>query len=123
MGQKGGRDVFITKRFNTWNKAKYTFRFHVGDVDSFHNKAREKCNLLMREKQAINLVLRRQTEAEDNKYKARLRVFISACRYFLKFGSMFRGQNDSVGAVNRGNYIGVIKTIDEHSEDISIGQG
>ncbi|XP_052625766.1 uncharacterized protein LOC122197149 [Lactuca sativa] len=41
MGQKGERDAFVSQGFDTWNK-KDAFRTHVGGVDSFHNKAREK---------------------------------------------------------------------------------
>ncbi|XP_023757686.2 uncharacterized protein LOC111906191 [Lactuca sativa] len=41
MGQKGGRDAFVSQGFDTWNK-KDAFRTHVGGVDSFHNKAKEK---------------------------------------------------------------------------------
>ena len=62
--------------------------------------------------------MRRQTEEEDNKYKGRLRVSISACRNLLKSGSAFRGHNESVDSVHRGNFIELIKTIGEHSEDI-----
>ncbi|XP_023746575.1 uncharacterized protein LOC111894713 [Lactuca sativa] len=83
MGQKGGRDAFVSQGFDTWNK-KDAFRTHVGGVDSFHSKSREKCEFLMREKQAINVVLRRQTEADDHKYKVRLRVSIIVARLLLK---------------------------------------
>ncbi|XP_052627048.1 uncharacterized protein LOC111890290 [Lactuca sativa] len=83
MEQKGGRDAFVSQGFDTWNKTD-AFRTHVGGVDSFHNKAKEKCEFLMREKQAINVVLRRQTEVEDHKYKARLRVSIIVVRLLLK---------------------------------------
>ncbi|XP_052622344.1 uncharacterized protein LOC128127709 [Lactuca sativa] len=41
IGQKGGRDAFVSQGFDTWNK-KDAFRTHVGGVDSFHNKAKEK---------------------------------------------------------------------------------
>ncbi|XP_023750038.2 uncharacterized protein LOC111898343 [Lactuca sativa] len=41
MGQKGGRDAFVSQGFDTWNK-KDAFRTHVGGIDSFHNKAKEK---------------------------------------------------------------------------------
>ncbi|KAL7605095.1 hypothetical protein Lser_V15G15612 [Lactuca serriola] len=37
MGQKGGREAFVSQGFDTWNK-KDAFRTHVGGVDSFHNK-------------------------------------------------------------------------------------
>ncbi|KAL7584485.1 uncharacterized protein LOC111885399 [Lactuca sativa] len=117
MGQRGGIDAFVSQGFDTWNK-KNAFRTHVGSVDSFHNKAREKCDFLLREKQAINVVLRRQTEAEDHKYKARLRVSIIVVRLLLKIGLPFRGNDESVNSENRGFYIEVLKAIRETSEDI-----
>ncbi|XP_052627197.1 uncharacterized protein LOC111896344 [Lactuca sativa] len=97
---------------------KDAFRTHVGGIDSFHNKAKEKCEFLMREKQAINVVFRRQTEAEDHKYKARLRVSIIVVRLLLKTGLPFRGHDESVNSENRGLYIEVLKAIRETSEDI-----
>ncbi|XP_052624997.1 uncharacterized protein LOC111916201 [Lactuca sativa] len=117
MGQKGGRDAFVSQGFDTWNK-KDAFWTHVGGIDSFHNKAKEKCEFLMREKHAINVVLRRQTEAEDHKYKARLRVSIIVVRLLLKTGLPFRGHDESVNSENRGLYIEVLKAIRETSEDI-----
>ncbi|XP_052626919.1 uncharacterized protein LOC128133492 [Lactuca sativa] len=96
MGQKGGRDAFVSQGFDTWNK-KDAFWTHVGGVDSFHHKAREKCEFLMREKQAINVVLR---------------------RLLLKTGLPFRGHDKSVNSENRGLYIEVLKAIRETSEEI-----
>ncbi|KAL4559834.1 hypothetical protein LXL04_031980 [Taraxacum kok-saghyz] len=117
MQHRGGRDAFGSQGFNTWSKED-TFRAHVGGVGSYHNKAREKCDLLMREKQAINVALKRQTEVEDNKYKGRLRVSIGSSRNLLKVGSAFRGHDESVDSLNRGNFIELIKTIGEHSKDV-----
>ncbi|XP_052621055.1 uncharacterized protein LOC111911378 [Lactuca sativa] len=90
----------------------------MGDVDSFHNKAREKCEFLMREKQAINVVLRRQTEVENHKYKAQLHVSIIVVRLLLKIGLPFGGHDESVNSENRGLYIEVLKAIRETSEYI-----
>ncbi|KAL7583943.1 hypothetical protein Lser_V15G42964 [Lactuca serriola] len=117
MNQRGGRDVFVSQGFDTWNK-KDAFRTHVGSVDSLHKKAREKCKFLLREKQAINVVLRRQTEAEDHKYKDRLRVSIIVVRLLLKTGLPFRCHYESVNSENRELYIEVLKAIRETSEDI-----
>ncbi|XP_023730364.1 uncharacterized protein LOC111878079 [Lactuca sativa] len=88
MNQKGGRYAFVSQVFDTWNK-KDAFRTHVGGFDSFHNKEKERCEFLMREKQAINVVLRRQIEAEDHKYKARLRVSIIVREGETRWGSHF----------------------------------
>ncbi|XP_023754206.2 uncharacterized protein LOC111902624 [Lactuca sativa] len=86
--QKGGRDAFVSQGFDTWNK-KDEFRTHVGGVDSFHNKAREKCELLMRENKLL-----------------------------LKNGLPFCGHDESVNSENKELYIEVLKAIRETSEDI-----
>ncbi|CAI9302478.1 unnamed protein product [Lactuca saligna] len=118
MGQKGGRYEFVSQGFDTWNKKKDAFLTHMGGVDSFHNKEKEKFEFLMREKQASNVVLKRQTEAEEHKYKARLRVSIIVVKLLLKTGLPFRGHDESVNSENRGLYIEVLKAIRETSEDI-----
>ncbi|XP_052625903.1 uncharacterized protein LOC111883333 [Lactuca sativa] len=91
MRQKGGRDAFVSQGFDTWNK-KDAFRTHVGGIDSFHNKAKEKCEFLMREKQDINT--------------------------FIENRLQFRGHDESVNSENRELYIEVLKAIRETSEDI-----
>ncbi|XP_023756023.1 uncharacterized protein LOC111904501 [Lactuca sativa] len=117
MGQKGWRDGFVSQGYDTWNK-KDAFRTHVGGVNSFHNKEKEKCEFLIREKQAINVVLRRQTEAEDRKYKARLHVYVIVVRLLLKTSLPFCGHDELVNSENKGLYIEVLKAIREASEDI-----
>ncbi|XP_023760966.1 uncharacterized protein LOC111909384 [Lactuca sativa] len=119
MGQKGGSDAFVSQGFDTWNK-KMHFRLMWVVLIVFDNKAREKCDFLMREKQVINVVLRRQTEAEDHKYKAQLHISIIVFRLLLKTGLPFRGHDESVNSENRGLYIEVLKAIRETSEDIFI---
>ncbi|KAI3494634.1 hypothetical protein L1887_40551 [Cichorium endivia] len=118
MGQKGGRDAFVTKGFDSWNKAKDTFRAHVGDVDSFHNKARERCELLMKPSQTITESMRRTSEREKRRYNDRLRVSVSACRYLLKNALPFRGHDESSDSLNRGLYIETIKVIGENNDEI-----
>ena len=118
MGQKGGRDVFVTKGFNTWNKAKDTFRSHVGDVDSFHNNARENREFLMKPGQTIIESMRRQSEREKRRYKDRLRVSVSAARFLLNNGLVFRGHDESTGSLKRGLYIETIGVIRENNDEI-----
>ena len=117
-GLQGGRDTFVTKGYDTWNKAKDSFRAHVGDVDSFHNKAREKCELLMKPKQAITQAIRRTTERERSRFNERLRVSVSASRFLLKNALPFRGNHESKDSLTRGLYIEAIGLIGEHSEEI-----
>ncbi|KAI3750696.1 hypothetical protein L2E82_21445 [Cichorium intybus] len=117
VGQQGGRDAFVTEGFNSWSK-KEALRIHVGNIESLHNKARQKCEFLMKEKQSINVAFKKQTEVEESNYKLRLRASIGACRFLLKNGMPFRGHDESSGSLSRGLFIDTLSLIREHNEAI-----
>ncbi|KAI3523499.1 hypothetical protein L1887_01674 [Cichorium endivia] len=117
VGQQGGRDAFVTEGFNSWSK-KEALRIHVGNIDSLHNKARQKCEFFMKEKQSINVAFKKQTEVEESNYKLRLRASIGACRFLLKNGLPFRGHDESSGSLSRGLFIDTLSLIREHNEAI-----
>ena len=49
VGEQGGRYAFTTEGFDNWSK-KGSFRKHMGNIQSYHHKAQEKCDLLLRKK-------------------------------------------------------------------------
>ncbi|XP_023749658.1 uncharacterized protein LOC111897931 [Lactuca sativa] len=63
MGQKGGIDVFVTGGFDTWSKKK-SLKDHEGKVDSHHNKAKQKCENLVKKNESISEAFHKQTEVE-----------------------------------------------------------
>ncbi|KAI3502939.1 hypothetical protein L1887_31349 [Cichorium endivia] len=67
-GRQGGREAFVTEGFSNWSKKERLY-IHVGDVGSFHNKAREKCELLVKQNQSINASLHKQSAIEKSKYE------------------------------------------------------
>lgn len=117
IGHQGGSDTFVTKGFDSWSK-KSSFKLHMGNVDSFHNKALQKCENLMRQNQSIVVALHKQTEAEKNEYRIRLLASISCCRFLLRNGLPFRGHNESEDSISRGLFFETLDLLRENNESI-----
>ncbi|XP_023730872.1 uncharacterized protein LOC111878583 [Lactuca sativa] len=117
VGEQGGRDAFITEGFDNWSK-KGSFRKHMGNIQSYHHKAQEKCDLLLRKNQSIGEVLHKQTELEKSNYEIRLRATIHSCRFLLKNTLPFRGHDETEKSNNKGLFIEVLFLIREDNEMI-----
>ncbi|GJS08253.1 zinc finger MYM-type protein 1-like protein [Tanacetum coccineum] len=50
--KRRGNDAFVIKEFDSWHKKAYLYT-HVGNVDSYHNRAFQKCENLLKENQSI----------------------------------------------------------------------
>ncbi|XP_039002711.1 zinc finger MYM-type protein 1-like [Hibiscus syriacus] len=116
-GQQGGRDAFVTEGFSTWSKKKSLYA-HVGNVDSLHNKARQKCENLEKKNQSISDALHKQTEHKKSNYEIRLRATIVTCRFLLENKLSFRGHDESNDSISKGLFIETLSLIREHNESI-----
>lgn len=74
---------------------------HLGNIDSYHNKAKLKCDLLIRKNQSISEVLRKQTRLEQSNYELRLHAIIHTCRFLLKNSLPFHDHNESDNYLSR----------------------
>ncbi|XP_071713712.1 uncharacterized protein [Rutidosis leptorrhynchoides] len=63
VGNQGGSETFVSSGFSIWSKKK-RFDTHVGDITSFHHRALQKCEDLMKPKQSIAYVFQRQSERD-----------------------------------------------------------
>ncbi|XP_023740665.1 uncharacterized protein LOC111888789 [Lactuca sativa] len=115
VGEQGGRDLFIIEGFDNWSK-KCSFRKHMGNIQSYHHKAQEKCDLLLRKNQSIGEVLHKQTKLETSNYEIRLRATIRSCRFLLKNALPFRGHDETEKSNNKGLFIEVLSLIREDNE-------
>ncbi|KAJ9545408.1 hypothetical protein OSB04_025115 [Centaurea solstitialis] len=116
-GQQGGKEAFVTEGFSTWSKKKSLYT-HMGNIDSYHNKARQKCENLVKKNQSISVALHKQTELEKSSYEIRLRATISTCRFLLKNKLAFRGHDESGDSISRGLFIETLSLLREHNESI-----
>ncbi|KAL6582954.1 hypothetical protein OROMI_005032 [Orobanche minor] len=115
FGKQGGSDAFVSDGFNSWNKTE-RLALHVGDVNSFHNRAFKNCEDLMRQDRSIAIAFHKHSDTAKNEYRVRLNASIDACRYLLNQALPFRGHNESEKSLNRGNFLEIIKLIRNQNE-------
>ncbi|KAL6521278.1 hypothetical protein OROGR_017847 [Orobanche gracilis] len=112
FGKQGGSDAFVSDGFDSWNKTE-RLALHVGDVNSFHNRAFKNCEDLMRQDRSIVVAFHKHSDTAKNEYRVRLNASIDACRYLLNQALPFRGHDKSL---NRGNFLEMIKLIRNQNE-------
>ncbi|GMP26069.1 hypothetical protein CsSME_00002664 [Camellia sinensis var. sinensis] len=78
-----GGDTFVAGGFTTLNK-KERLRIHVGGLNSAHNQAVNKCEVLMKQKQHIE---------------------IDCIRFLLRQVLAFRGHDESNDSSSKGNFL------------------
>ncbi|XP_048599290.1 zinc finger MYM-type protein 1-like isoform X1 [Brassica napus] len=115
---KGGSDAFVITGFDDWNKTE-RLQDHVGAVNSFHNSALKRADYFMRPGQSIVHAFYKQDDAAKNEYRIRLNASIGACRFLLQQGLPFRGHDESVDSVNKGNFLALLKYTAEQNELVS----
>ncbi|XP_013745323.2 uncharacterized protein LOC106447920 [Brassica napus] len=115
---KGGSDAFVITGFDDWNKTE-RLQDHVGAVNSFHNSALKRADYFMRPGQSIVHAFYKQDDAAKNEYMIRLNASIGACRFLLQQGLPFRGHDESVDSVNKGNFLALLKYTAEQNELMS----
>lgn len=99
-----GHDAFVIEGFNSWNKTERLVT-HVGDRNSFHNRALKNCEDLMRQDQSISAALNKQSQIQKTEHLIRLNAAIDVCRYLLHQGQAFRGHDESKESDNKGNFL------------------
>ncbi|KAJ9543570.1 hypothetical protein OSB04_023277 [Centaurea solstitialis] len=117
FGKQGGSDAFVTEGFNSWNK-KDRLNIHVGDINSFHNRALKKSEDLMRQNQSIAVAFHKQNDMAKNEYRIRLNVSIDVARYLLNGELPFRGHDESEKSLHRGHFLETIKLI--RNRDVTV---
>ncbi|KAJ9565720.1 hypothetical protein OSB04_001686 [Centaurea solstitialis] len=116
-----GSDAFVKDGFNSWNKTE-RLALHVGDINSFHNRALRRSEDLMRQERSIAVTFHNQTEMEKNEHRIRLNASVTACRFLLKNALPFRGHDESEISISKGMFsetlslIGDCNDVDESSD-------
>ncbi|CAM8886897.1 unnamed protein product [Rhodiola kirilowii] len=113
-----GNDAFVINGFSCWNKTE-RLSAHVGDINSFHNKAVKKCDDLMTQAQSIVVALHKQSDITKAEHRIRLNASIDASRFLLHQGLPFRGHDESEESNNQGNFKELIKYTASQNEVIS----
>ncbi|KAK9064773.1 hypothetical protein SSX86_016155 [Deinandra increscens subsp. villosa] len=115
--ESGQKEAFVNEGFNGWNK-KDRFTSHVGDINSFHNKACKKGEDLRKAEQSIHVAFEKQTDKQKKEYKIRLSTSIILIKALLKGGLPFRGHDESEDSLYRGHFLEFLKLLGEINESI-----
>ena len=110
-------DVFVIEGFLNWKK-KEKFRVHAGNVDSAHNLARRKCEILMNQNQHIEVSFFKHSNQTRLEYRTRLLASIDCVRFLLHQGLAFRGNDESMDSINYGNFLELLHFLADHNENI-----
>ncbi|KAK9672854.1 hypothetical protein RND81_12G129600 [Saponaria officinalis] len=115
-------NAFTIEGFRSWNKVNEkdcAFLKHIGrDHNSAHKDAVKKCNDLLRMEQHIDTLIDNITPEIIERNRLKLKVSIVAVRWLTFQHCAFRGHDESVGSLNRGNYLEFIQAIVSFSEDV-----
>ncbi|CAI9259805.1 unnamed protein product [Lactuca saligna] len=90
----------------------------MGGIDSFHHKAKENCEFLLKAKQSISAAFNKQTKIEESNYKLRLGASVWCCKFLLKNGLPFRGHDESSDSLNRGLFLDLLSFLRDHNEGL-----
>ncbi|XP_076910090.1 uncharacterized protein LOC143567587 [Bidens hawaiensis] len=117
VGNQGGRDTFSTEGFCHWSKPG-ALKEHVGKVDSYHNKAMQKSDNLLNQKQSINEKFNKQSKEERIGNRFRLMGSVRTTKFLLENSLSFRGHDESEDSFSKGLFFAVLKLISENNPDI-----
>lgn len=77
---------------------------HIGGVNSDHNKARLHCEDFVNQRQSVSSNLARASKESEELYKIRLTSSLHCVRFLISQGLAFRGHNESLSSLNKGNF-------------------
>ncbi|KAJ0763696.1 putative transcription factor and/or regulators TTF-type(Zn) family [Helianthus annuus] len=117
VGNKGGRDTFVSGGFCNWSKPGY-LKQHVGLVNSSHNYAVHKCENLLNQKRSYDANEKRRNKEEKIGNRYRLMGSVRSARFCLENSLPFRGHDESEKSLNKGIFLSVLKLISENNPDI-----
>ncbi|XP_057788934.1 uncharacterized protein LOC131005850 [Salvia miltiorrhiza] len=121
QSDKGGRyavDAFTKIGFCNWKRALEKFNAHVGAVNSCHNNARIQFESF--QDQIHNTNMLESFSREMNAICcARSTTLLDVTRFLLKQGLPFHGHDESVGSLNRGNFVELLEWYVQRNPDIS----
>ncbi|XP_070660515.1 uncharacterized protein [Malus domestica] len=117
IGEQAGGDFFVGEGFSNWKK-KERLLTHIGGVNSAHNQAWSNFEALRSQKQHIQSFFSKTHDEARIQYRARLNASIDCCRFLLRQGLAFRGNDESEHSSNHGNFLELLQFLADHNEDV-----
>ena len=120
FGDKKDGDVqaFTKKGFRNWKKACERFKVHVGQTGSAHNNARVLYFAFKNQKQSVTRKLSTGNESLGAAYRIRLTASVNVVRLLLGLGLAFRGNDESLMSIRRGNFLELLSWYGSHNVEV-----
>ncbi|XP_021984857.2 zinc finger MYM-type protein 1-like [Helianthus annuus] len=121
VGNQDGRDTWSSssKGFCDWSK-KGSLKEHVGNVDSHHLKAAQKCHNLMNQKKHMDENMKKLTKEEMIANYYRLLGSVMSARFCLENSLTFRGHDESEESNSQEIKDDVFGLLVDESSDVSL---
>ncbi|KAI5682688.1 hypothetical protein M9H77_03916 [Catharanthus roseus] len=119
QNHKHGDDIFTEVGFKNWKRAKEKFRNHEGAPNSPHSGAIIQLLGFKNQRQNVEYVLSKQSSQTEIEYRARLTAVVKVIRFLLSQGLAFRGNDESINSIRRGNFLELTKWYCEESEEVN----
>ena len=119
-----GRHTFAEMRFRNWKKVNdgknCAFLCHEGvGLNSMHKRCLKFCDDLLDQSQHIEKVFDKQSAEIIAKNRLRLKTSIDVVRWFTFQACAFRGNDESLQSLNRGNFIELTKLMVSYSSNVA----
>ncbi|XP_019175880.1 PREDICTED: zinc finger MYM-type protein 1-like [Ipomoea nil] len=119
-----GLDVFTINGFRSWKKVRdgknCSFLAHIGkDLTSPHRNAEKACADLMNQQSHIAQHIEKFTSQEIAENRLRLKTSIEATRWIAFQGYSFRGHDESITSINRGNFLELLSFIASFNDEVT----
>ncbi|XP_071714955.1 uncharacterized protein [Rutidosis leptorrhynchoides] len=115
-----GVDAFTVKGFNNWKKVNdgnnCAFLKHMGS--SQHKDAVVKSENLLNHKAHIENVIEKRNAEDLLKNRIRLKASVDVIRWLTFQACAFRGNDETVGSKNRGNFIELLKLLASYNDEV-----
>ncbi|XP_057740190.1 uncharacterized protein LOC130957341 [Arachis stenosperma] len=119
-----GKNAFSELGFSNWKKVNNgvncAFVCHEGSIpNSPHNLCVKSCDDLMAHSKHIDKVLDRNSDETIANNRLRLKTSIDDIRWLAFQACAFRGDDESPGSLNRGNFIELIKLLASCNQNVN----
>ncbi|KAL6552561.1 hypothetical protein OROHE_007925 [Orobanche hederae] len=115
---KYGGDHFVGLGFDDWNNPS-RMGSHASATNGSHNDCVHMGHDLMNPNQSIVASLVKQTHKKNIDYKVRVGTSLLDTKYLLRYGSPFRGHDESEDSPYRGPFLETINLLKESNQDIA----
>ncbi|KAL3636798.1 hypothetical protein CASFOL_019097 [Castilleja foliolosa] len=112
-------DSFVKSGYGNWRRATAKFADHVGNVNSWHNQARELFDNFQNQRQSVTRAFTTGKEVMDDQYRKRLTASLQVVRFLLRQCLPFRGDDEGSTSLNKGNFLELLDWLSANNEEVA----